>query len=116
MYRYLLMTAFFLCYGESLLAQQTEKPEGTYFLYQKDAPSEKAGEMIITAWKGDSFLIRGSGWIGQGEMKGNKGFYEWKFDDGKTGKTQIELNPDGTFTGHVVGSGINWKYIAKKAP
>jgi hypothetical protein len=95
-------------------SQQTEKIEGRYFLYPKDNPLEKTGEMIITAWKADVFLVRGTGWVGQGELKENKGFYEWKFDDGKTGRTVFEVNPEGELAGHVVGSGINWKYIARR--
>jgi hypothetical protein len=114
MKKYLLLSVLFIICRSVLFAQQSEKLEGRYNLYRQDDPSEKAAEMTITSWKGEVFLIRGMGWIGQGEIKDNKGFYEWKFDDGRSGRTVIELNPDGTLTGHVAGSGINWKYIARK--
>jgi hypothetical protein len=57
-----------------LFAQQSEKPEGHYNLYRQDGPAEKVGEIIITSWKGNSFLIRGAGWIGSERPKTAKDF------------------------------------------
>lgn len=109
----LLLICIMISHG-ILYAQASVKLEGHYNLYRQDESNEKVAEMIITSWKGDTFLIRGTGWVGQGEIKDNKGFYEWKFDDGRSGRTEFELNADGTLTGQVAGSGINWKYIARK--
>ena len=103
-----------LLFISQLFAQNASLAEGKYSLFRQDDPAEKTGEMIITSWKEDVFLIRGTGWIGQGEFREGKGFYEWKFDDGRTGRTVVELNSDGTLSGHVIGSGINWKYVARK--
>jgi hypothetical protein len=95
--------------------QFTETPKigGRYELFHISNPDEKTGEMIITDWSAKSFLIRGSGWIGTGKITGKKGYYDWKFDDGKSGRTTFVINSDGTLSGHVNGSGIDWKYIAR---
>jgi hypothetical protein len=89
---------------------------GTYELRKLNEPN---GEVItimrITFWENDNFLIRGQGWVGTGKLKGKEGYYDWKFDDGKSGRTTFKLNNDGSLNGSVKGSGIDWDYIAKRS-
>lgn len=96
--------------------QATAKPiiAGTYILFNaKDPNGASVGEMTITNWDKATFLIRGAGWIGLGKLTVNKGYYNWKFDDGKSGKTTFIVKPDGSLEGHVLGSGLDWNYLAK---
>jgi hypothetical protein len=91
---------------------------GKYNLYDlKKSDKIIVGVMVITSWNGNTFLIRGEGqgWIGYGKVDGNKGYYDWKFDDGRTGRTNIEINSEGTLNGFVSGAGINWVYFARRS-
>jgi hypothetical protein len=70
--------------------------------------------MTITAIKGKKFIVRGIGWVAQGEVHDQYAYYDWKFDDGRTGRTTMFINyDDHTFSGHVVGSGLDWWYLAR---
>lgn len=73
--------------------------------------------MEIFGQKGNTFSVRGvqQDWGGQGKLNGMEGYYDWKFGNGKTGRTTFTVNTDGTIKGHVLGSGIDWVYIAKKS-
>lgn len=92
--------------------------EGRYNLY-KDGHPEKGliTRMEIFGQKGNTFSVRGvqQDWGGQGKLNGMEGYYDWKFGNGKTGRTTFTVNTDGTIKGHVLGSGIDWVYIAKKS-
>jgi hypothetical protein len=91
--------------------------EGRYDLYMDGHPEKGLRtRMEIFGQKGNSFSVRGiqQDWGGQGKLNGIEGYYDWKFGDGRTGRTTITLNSDGTITGRVSGSGIDWVYIAKK--
>jgi len=71
--------------------------------------------MTITAVKGKKFIVRGIGWVGQGEVNGQNAYYDWKFDDGRTGRTTMTINyDDNSFKGHVLGSGLDWTYLARR--
>jgi hypothetical protein len=90
---------------------------GRYDLYRNEHPEKGLRtRMEIFNQKGSSFSVRGieQDWGGQGTLNGTEGYYDWKFGDGRTGRTTITVNTDGTITGHVSGSGIDWVYRAKK--
>ncbi len=95
---------------------------GLYSLYVLGNDNNAVGHMTITAWGADTFLIRGTDWVGMGKIEGSQGYYDWKFDAnspfrdlrGMTGRTTFTINPDGTLKGHVVGSGLDWWYLARK--
>ena len=92
--------------------------EGEYVLYRVGDPSKTpVTEMIITARGENTFQIRGKGqnWAGDGKVEGKEGYYDWRFDEGISGRTTFVINPDGTLTGHVVGSGVDWKYLASRS-
>lgn len=89
---------------------------GIYSLYRlEDSGRSTVGKMVITVQKGGSFLIWGPGWGGEGKVEGTQGYYDWKFDDGRTGRTTFVINSDGTLKGHVLGSGLDWWYMAHRA-
>src|SRR5262249_50291516 len=73
--------------------------------------------MAITAQEENCFSIRGldQAWAGEGMVEGQHGRYCWRFADGRTGQTLFAINPDGTLTGHVVGSGLDWWYLARRS-
>lgn len=96
---------------------------GTYALYQKGKESKGVvGYMRITRQQGNSFSIGNASptgnpaydWTGQGSINGNSGYYTWRFEDGKTGKTTFTVDNAGNLHGQVWGSGVNWGYIARK--
>ena len=97
--------------------QKPPSIEGRYDLYVDGHPEKGlVTRMEIFNQKGRTFSVRGVGqdWGGQGTLKGTEGYYDWKFGDGKTGRTTFTVNSDGTITGHVSGSGIDWVYRAQK--
>lgn len=72
--------------------------------------------MTITSSGKNTFFIQGvdQRWAGVGRVEGTEGFYHWTFDDGKTGRTTFTINPDGSILGNVVGSGQDWRYLARR--
>src|SRR5207245_9172066 len=89
---------------------------GSYALYLLMNPAgARVSSMSITSGSADGFHISGndgSGWMGDGRMDGVEGFYEWRFNDGRTGRTTIVVHSDGSLRGHVSGSGLDWWYFA----
>lgn len=63
-----------------------------------------------------SIIALGSGWKGQGSFDGLKGYYDWRFSDGRMGRTNIEYDKySDELHGYVKGSNINWDYIGARA-
>jgi len=64
--------------------------------------------------------VSGDSWNGEGNFDGEKGSYTWKFDDGRTGTTEISLDETGILHGTVQqrpGPGrnkIDWTYWATR--
>ena len=96
---------------------------GNYILYREGEMFGKVvGYMNISSQRGGQFSIGitvptgnpAMDWQGSGEIMGNRGFYSWKFDDGKQGRTTFTIDKAGNLHGHVQGSGINWKYVARR--
>ena len=102
---------------------ETPDLTGVYALYNEGNASGKIeGYMRITGQNGARFTVGiasrtgdpGKDWTGSGEVSGNGGYYDWRFDDGKTGRTTFVIDQDGTLHGQVQGSGLNWRYVARK--
>ncbi len=92
---------------------------GVYVLYYLQDPGlGPVTSMAITARGEGCFSVRGldQAWAGEGFLQGNRGRYCWRFPDGRTGQTEFAVNPDGTLTGHVLGSGQDWWYLARRVP
>jgi hypothetical protein len=90
---------------------------GVYHLYVAEAPAGRPIAKMAITLRGKGFSVRGldQPWSGEGRVDGANGFYNWIFEDGNSGKTTFTLHADGTLRGHVVGSGLNWKYVARKS-
>lgn len=98
-------------------AAAVDKLAGIYALYVFDKPDAGVqGHMTIAAWGGDSFLVHGQDWVGLGKLTGTRGYYDWKLDDGRSGRTDLEVDGSGSIKGHVHGSGIDWTYLARRRP
>lgn len=75
--------------------------------------------MIVTPWPpagAGAFLVRGDGWVGEGQLNADSGYYDWRFDNGSQGRTTFTVESSGCLRGHVSGSGIDWTYEACHAP
>jgi hypothetical protein len=79
------------------------------------------GYMKISAQRGSKFSIGIASptgnptqdWKGDGVVKGDEGYYDWVFTDGKKGRTTFNIDEAGNLHGKVRGSGINWDYVAR---
>jgi hypothetical protein len=91
---------------------------GAYDLYSLSSPAgTRVTSMSITSAPGIHVSgTDGGGWEGDGRIDGSEGYYDWRFTDGKTGRTTIVVDSDGTLRGHVLGSGLDWWYLAVPAP
>lgn len=96
---------------------------GNYTLYREgDLGGKVVGYMRISSQQGNRFSIGISvptgnpalDWQGNGELVRNSGFYKWKFQDGKRVRTTFSIDRAGNVHGHVQGSGLNWKYVARR--
>jgi RNA polymerase sigma factor (sigma-70 family) len=90
---------------------------GVYSLYSStNTDASIAATMEIPAQLGGQFLIgdKTQGWEGRGVIEGKKGYYDWVFTDGKSGRTTFTVDADGNLQGQVRGSGIDWDYVAKR--
>jgi len=109
---------------------------GTYDLYNlqrfrlaREFPSP-SNSMVIAAGDGDTIRVRSpsdivqpdKAWEGSGKLQGKAGYYDWKFGDGKTGRTDFVVTADNNLIGHVQISdparqaNFNWWYLAKRRP
>ena len=102
-----------LCATAPALAQP--QLENTYDLYDQSNRSWSViTTMTIFNQKGSFFLIQGDRWGGSGNVSGSSGYYDWKFLDGKSGRTTFTVQDNGNLHGQVrgPGKGLNWDYIA----
>jgi hypothetical protein len=111
----ILILFILLCLPFVASSQTADSFGGTYNLTDvKTGVHDNTMKMVITLWPKDgpgTFLIRGDGWVGKGHIKGKNGYYDWKFDDGKsTGRTTFTIDSSGCLKGHVYGSGLDWNY------
>jgi hypothetical protein len=88
--------------------------EGLYDVYRIGQPNIHAGILAIRT-HGSSITVLGIGqdWTGQGQINGASGFYNWRFSNGASGRTDLTVNADGSLQGHVLGAGLNWWYVAR---
>lgn len=95
---------------------------GAYDLYNLTNPADsRAASLSITSGSANGIHVSGSGgsggvWEADGRIDGTEGYYDWRFTDGRTGRTTLVVNSGGTLRGHVVGSGLDWWYLAVPAP
>ena len=104
--------------------ESTPNLVGVYRLTVADLaePRPTVGYMRIVAQNGREFLIGvrnrstnpSENWRGHGVLNGEKGFYVWRFSDGRSGRTDFNLEPDGSLRGHVLGEEVDWHFRAEK--
>lgn len=93
---------------------------GTYELTALNKEdSGRAATVEIKLYDRDKLHVNGvlpQIWAADGKFNPQigRGYYDWKFNDGKTGRTTFEVQDDGTLTGTVSGSGINWSFRAQR--
>lgn len=97
---------------------------GNYALYQKGKENQgPVAYMRISNHHGNRFAVEGTNasgqstnqWRGQGTLQGMGGYYTWRFNDGRTGRTDFRIDSAGNLHGQVNGSGANWSYLARKS-
>jgi hypothetical protein len=89
---------------------------GIYDVYRLDDQRVRVtGEIIRQV--GQDFTISGIGqpWSGQGSVTGRHGYYDWRFSDGKSGRTEFSINQDGSLQEHVFGSGLDFMFLARRS-
>jgi tetratricopeptide (TPR) repeat protein len=89
---------------------------GTYGLIREQDPEAKSqGDLKIGAVREDGrFDVEGKDWKGKGVIDGDRGYYDWRFLDGSTGRTTFTVDAEGRLHGRVVGVNIDWKYLGTK--
>jgi hypothetical protein len=105
--------------GYSFSQINTIAIEGTYALVHFYEQHEVVTTMHITPLHENKFEVSGDGWVGEGEILGDSGYYIWEFQDGRKGRTNFIINQNGQIIGHVLGAmpnpeiyGLNWTYLA----
>lgn len=94
---------------------------GKFTLYKKGNELNSVGTMYFTPIENNMFIVTGVNWLGIGEWDGSSGYYNWRFENGETGKTSFDIMKNNTIAGKVKGDnknamliGLDWEYIAKK--
>lgn len=121
-------------YSQVAAELDAKKLAGTYDLYNLGRMT-LAGElpppsnrMVIAADEGDTFQVRSPSdivkpentWQGNGKLQGRRGYYDWKFSDGKIGRTDFVITADNDLIGYVQiadpakQASFNWWYLAKR--
>ncbi len=116
----LLLSLLILCHGNFGFCQLESLPlSGSYSLVHFYEQNKIVTTMNIIPLVDNKFEISGDGWIGEGEIIGNSGFYNWEFIDGRKGRTNFVINEKGQIIGHVLGAmpnpalfGLDWTYLA----
>jgi len=89
---------------------------GDYALRRAESPrGEPVTRMRVSAQHANRFTVGGQDWSGDGVMEGADGHYDWRFHDGRMGRTTVRVGRAGRLHGHVVGSGIDWHYIGERS-
>jgi hypothetical protein len=119
MKKFLVPIITFLSYGFGFGQTDNIPIQGAYSLVHFYEQREVVTTMQITPLHENKFEISGDGWIGEGEIVGNSGFYTWEFHDGRKGRTNFVINQNGQIIGHVLGAmpnpeayGLDWTYLA----
>lgn len=86
-------------------------------MYVLDQPDKGViAKFGIKSLSTTEFVVAGlfQEWEARGKIEGKSGYYDWKFENGAAGRTTIEVLPDGSLKGHVVGSGLDWWFLAQR--
>lgn len=89
---------------------------GIYYLYHLEKPASGVVSVMTITLRDNVLLVQGNNedWKGKGRINGIHGYSDFKYKDGRKGRTTFTVNSDGTLKGHVVGSGEDWWYVARR--
>jgi len=102
--------------------REARRLDGVYGLSVKGAASSDFIRMKIWNQLGNTFMVGiadpsghpRNDWEGRGVIEGDRGYYDWVFGDGKTGRTTFTVDKEGYIHGQVRGGGLNWDYVGRK--
>jgi hypothetical protein len=83
---------------------------GSWTLRAEGKPGSNAVGSMNLDLQGTKLLAWGNSWRGEGQFAGRAGFYEWRFNDGRAGRTDVSVDDNGVIHGKVRGSGLDWNY------
>jgi Putative peptidoglycan binding domain len=90
---------------------------GVYDIYDASQPGEGAITRMEVRLLGEkNIAVRGidQDWMGEGRADDRSGYYQWRFADGRTGNTTFDIRADGALLGHVIGEGLDFRYVARR--
>ena len=95
---------------------------GTYDLFENSSGTISKlpdQSMTITTFDNNKFVVQGVSpgnkyWVGLGELKGNEGYFDYRFQDGRFGQTTFRVDKNGNLDARSLSYTVNYKYLAKK--
>jgi hypothetical protein len=95
---------------------------GTYDLFENSSGTISKipdQSMTITTFDNNKFVVQGVSpgnkyWVGLGELKGNEGYFDYRFQDGRFGQTAFRVDKNGNLDARSLSYTVNYKYLAKK--
>ena len=95
---------------------------GTYDLFENGSGTISKlpdQSMTIMTFDNNKFVVQGVSpgnkyWVGLGELKGNEGYFDYRFQDGHFGQTTFRVDKNGNLDARSLSYTVNYKYLAKK--
>ena len=95
---------------------------GTYDLFENGSGTISKlpdQSMTIMTFDNNKFVVQGVSpgnkyWVGLGELKGNEGYFDYRFQDGRFGQTTFRVDKNGNLDARSLSYTVNYKYLAKK--
>ena len=95
---------------------------GTYDLFENSSGTISKipdQSMTITTFDNNKFVVQGVSpgnkyWVGLGELKGNEGYFDYRFQDGRFGQTAFRVDKNGNLDARSLSYTVNYNYLAKK--
>lgn len=95
---------------------------GTYDLFDNSSGTISKlpdQSMTIMTFDNNKFVVQGVSpgnkyWVGLGELKGNEGYFDYRFQDGRFGQTTFRIDKNGNLDARSLSYTVNYKYLAKK--
>ena len=108
-------------YSQSPLPLNVISLNGTYDLYDNangKISTVSTQSMTIMTFDNNKFVVHGVSpgnkyWLGMGELKGNEGYFDYRFEDGRYGQTTFRIDKYGNLDAYSINYTTEYKYIAK---
>lgn len=106
--------------AQSLSKTNIMQLNGTWDLYENSAGiiSKKPDQsMNIMTFDNNKLVVQGISpgdtyWIGLGELQGNEGYFDWRFNDGRYGQTTFKIDKNGNMEALSLSFTVEYKYLA----